>query len=175
VRAVLYTPASVIDARAIAALHAESWRDAYRGLVPDDYLAGPVLGERLRFWETRMSVPDQTRWVLKAMDGDELVGFTCVLRDADPAWGPLLDNLHVKPARRGHGIGLDLFNASRDWSATVAPGAPMHLWVIEDNHLARRFYDRQQGQITGREVVELAPGIHVPALRYVWKARHRPS
>ena len=35
------------DASAIAALHAESWRSAYRGLYPDEFLDGPILEERL--------------------------------------------------------------------------------------------------------------------------------
>ena len=158
------------DAREIAALHAGSWQSAYRGLVPDEYLAGPVVDERLRFWETRMAVPHEARLVLTAVHDGVMVGFTCVLRDADPAWGPLLDNLHVRPGYKGIGIGWDLFTASRDWSRRAAPGRPMHLWVIEGNREARRFYDRQRGEVVDRQVTELTPGIFVPALRYVWRA-----
>jgi GNAT superfamily N-acetyltransferase len=158
------------DAPAIAALHVDSWRTAYRGLVPDEFLAGPVVADRLELWEARMSVPDDARFVVKAVDLDNvLVGFTCVLRDADPVWGPLLDNLHVTPALKGRGIGALLLRASRAWSAAVAPGKPMHLWVLEGNTQARHFYDREGGEIVGRQIQELTAGIHVPALRYVWK------
>ena len=41
-------PANMEDAPAIAALHSESWRSAYRGLVPDAFLDGPVIDERLQ-------------------------------------------------------------------------------------------------------------------------------
>ena len=163
-------PARSEDARVIAALHVRSWRSAYRGLVPDEFLAGPVEDDRTTLWESRLSVPDDGRLVLKAVDlHDVMVGFTCVLRDAEPAWGPLLDNLHVTPDLRGRGIGRRLFIASRAWSTAVAPGQPMHLWVIEGNTQARHFYDREGGEVVERQILELTAGIHVPALRYVWK------
>ncbi|MCC7008948.1 MAG: GNAT family N-acetyltransferase [Acidobacteria bacterium] len=166
VRLVAATPG---DAEAIAALHTESWRSAYRGLVPDAYLAGPIVEDRRQVWTARLAVPDAAQLVLKAVEDDQLVGFTCVLRDADPAWGPLLDNLHVRPGRRGRGIGAALLHAARQWSATVSPGQPMHLWVIEGNVRARRFYDREHGRVVERRDIELTAGIVTPALRYVWE------
>ena len=167
---VVLLPAGPEDAGAVAALHVTSWRSAYRGLVPDEFLAGPVEADRRMLWESRLATPDEGRLVLKAVDGnDAMVGFTCVLRDADPAWGPLLDNLHVTPALKGQGIGARLLAASREWSSAVAPGRPMHLWVIEGNSQARHFYDRERGEIVERQILELTAGIFVPALRYVWR------
>ena len=158
------------DARAIAALHVASWRTAYKGLVPDQFLAGPVVEDRNAAWEARMSVPDETRLVLKAVSGDDtIVGFTCVLRDAEPAWGPLLDNLHVAPELKGRRIGARLLHASRAWSSEVAPGQPMHLWVIEGNTQARHFYDREGGEIVERQIQEFTAGVFLPVLRYVWR------
>ena len=166
--------ASLDDARDIAALQTESWRSAYRNLLPGEFLAGPVVENRRQMWEERMEVPDgDGRLVLKAMDGHVLAGFTCVVRDADPAWGPLLDNLHVKPALKGRGIGWMLFKASLKWSAAAAPGQPMHLWVIEGNAGARAFYDRQGGAVTDRRIVEVIAGTYLPALRYVWTCPER--
>ena len=52
------------DADAIAALHAENWRSAYRGLVPDDDLGEGLGAERLQFWRTRFAAPDPYRRVV---------------------------------------------------------------------------------------------------------------
>ena len=162
-------PANPEDAPAIAALHSESWRSAYRGLVPDAFLDGPVIDERLRYWTSRMGHDDEgPRVVLKATTGSMLVGFVCAVRDADPAWGPLLDNLHVKPGFKGSGIGRALLGEARLWTARVAPGQPMHLWVIEDNSSARAFYDRVGGVVAERQILDFTAGITTPALRYVW-------
>ena len=163
-------PAGPDDAPAVAELHVASWRSAYRGLVPDEFLAGPVVDDRRTLWAARLSALDPTQLILKAVDGGgAMVGFTCVLRDADPPWGPLLDNLHVTPELKGRGIGALLLHASRGWSSAVSPGQPMHLWVLEDNMQARHFYERQRGEIVERQIVELTAGIMLPAIRYVWR------
>jgi GNAT superfamily N-acetyltransferase len=162
--------AAPADAAAIAALHAESWRSAYRGLYPDAFIDGPVVDERLQFWTARMHEPDpDRRHVLKAVADGLLVGIACVLLDAEPSWGPLLDNLHVKPGFRGHGIGRRLLRASLEWAGTAAPGQPMHLWVMEGNTAARAFYDREGGVFVERKIVDVVPGFPQPILRYVWR------
>lgn len=157
------------DAEAIADLHAESWRTAYRGFLPDSFLDGPVHDERRRFWAARMAEdPSDRRLVATALGEDGIVGFACVLLDAEPAWGALLDNLHVAPALRGRGIGRALLQHAREWIARVAPGTPMHLTVIEANVAARGFYDRQGGRVVEREIVEVIPGTRLHVLRYSW-------
>ena len=162
--------ASASDADAIAALHAESWRSAYRGLVPDVFLGEGLDGERRRAWRERFAAPaPERRMTMVAESGGALVGFTCVLADAEPASGPLLDNLHVRPGWRGHGIGARLLQESRAWSRGIAPGQPMHLWVIVGNHPARAFY-RAQGGIEGDRRVNEMAGIEVEAVRCSWPA-----
>ena len=156
------------DAEAIAALHAESWRSAYQGLVPDEFLGDRLDVERLQAWRDRFSAEDASRRIiLLAVSGELLIGFTCVLADAEPSHGPLLDNLHVKPAWRGRGIGARLLRESRDWVRRAAPGQPMHLWVIEGNVDARAFY-RSQGGVEGERRINMMAGIEVPAVRYTW-------
>jgi GNAT superfamily N-acetyltransferase len=162
-------PAQPEDAVAIATLHVESWRSAYRGLLPDAFLDGPVVENRLILWRERLNGPAaDRRLVLKAILRGELVGFACVLLDDEPAHGPRLDNLHVRPPLKGGGIGSLLFHSALDWVGRTAPGQPMHLWVIEGNVPARRFYDRHGGVVAERRTLEVVPGIPVPELRYVW-------
>jgi GNAT superfamily N-acetyltransferase len=156
------------DSDAIAALHAESWRSAYRGLVPDDVLGAGLDAERRQAWLDRFaSVPPDRRLVLLATSNDGLVGFTCVLADGEAGFGPLLDNLHVKPGWRGRGLGARLLDESRAWVRQIAPGQPMHLWVIEGNTAARAFYRAQGGTEGGRRVNEMG-GTPVTALRVTW-------
>lgn len=167
---IVFRNAGLNDGDAIAALHAESWRSAYRGLVPDDFLGATLDAQRRQAWRERFTSPDpDRRFVLTATADGQLVGFTCVLADEEPAFGPLLDNLHVKPGLRGNGIGARLLHASREWVREIAPGQPMHLWVLTGNTAARGFY-RAQGGVEGEERVNEMGGIPVTAVRYIWQA-----
>ena len=162
-------PGTTDDVEDIAALHAESWRSAYGGLVPDDVLGEGLEAERLQFWRDRFASPHpERRVVFAAVQGQVLVGFACVLADADPTHGPLLDNLHVKPGWRSYGIGARLLSDSRTWSHTIAPGQPMHLWVLEGNTAARGFYRAQGGVETDRRI-EQRGGMEIVSLRCIWE------
>ena len=109
--------------------------------------------------------------MLKAVSDQTLLGFACVLLDADPCWGALLDNLHVKPAMRGQGMGRRLFERAREWVDLTSPGTPLHLTVIEANLQARAFYERVGGTIVEREIKEVIPGTRLAILRYRWERR----
>ncbi|HEV8333950.1 MAG TPA: GNAT family N-acetyltransferase [Steroidobacteraceae bacterium] len=163
------TPATSPDAAAIAMLHAQSWRSAYRGLLADEYLDDHVLHDRTSFWSNRFSAPKpERRLVLKALRESILLGFVCVLLDEEPAWGARLDNLHVHPGLKGTGIGYALFQAAREWTAQMMPDGPMHLWCVERNLVARRFYDRQGGRVVESVMRPVAQGLCLPELRYLW-------
>ncbi|HEY7641358.1 MAG TPA: GNAT family N-acetyltransferase [Steroidobacteraceae bacterium] len=173
---VTLTPATATDVAAIALLHAQSWRIAYRGLLTDDYLDDRVLEDRTAFWTRRFNAPQpERRRVLQALGESALLGFVCVLLDEEPAWGARLDNLHVNPQHKGTGIGFVLFQAAREWTAQMMPDAPMHLWCVERNLVARRFYDRQGGRVVESATRPIAQGLQLPELRYLWPALRRPT
>src|ERR1700691_1972443 len=84
--------AALHDYKDIAALQAESWRSAYRGILPGSYLDGPILSDRETHWQNLMfSAGAQRRGVFLAKDSGTLLGFVCVLLDQEPAWGARLD------------------------------------------------------------------------------------
>ena len=55
-----YRHATAQDASAIATLHAESWRQNYRGAFSDAFLDGDVHTERLTVWTKRLRTPGPT-------------------------------------------------------------------------------------------------------------------
>jgi GNAT superfamily N-acetyltransferase len=169
-------PTVAEDVVALARLHAESWRSAYRGMLPDAYLDGPIVEERLQFWQRRMAALDPAHSrVMKAVIGSQLAGFVCTILDADPAWGARLENLHVRPDLKGQGIGGGLFDASQEWAWAARPHQPMHLWVLEQNVPARRFYERRGGRVADQKTIEVVPGLLVPEVRYVWDSITRAA
>jgi GNAT superfamily N-acetyltransferase len=158
------------DASAVAALHAESWRFAYRGAYRDEYLDGPVLEDRARLWDERLSSPPANQYVVLAEDADGLVGFACAYGNDDERWGTLVDNLHVRPDRHRQGAGQRLLAEVAAWCSEQYPGCGLYLWVLEQNDRARRFYERV-GASEGESRPYVPPGGGTTIIRRcVWSA-----
>jgi GNAT superfamily N-acetyltransferase len=161
--------ASQQDLEPIALLHAQSWRSTYRGIVPDEFLDQRADFDRREFWAARFASAAADRWLLlQALGAGSLLGFVSVILDAEPKWGARLDSLHVSKDAHGTGVGRTLFQAAREWIARVSPGTSMHLWCVERNHVARRFYERQGGAIVEAANRPFAGQASVPELRYCW-------
>jgi ribosomal protein S18 acetylase RimI-like enzyme len=163
--------AGAADVARIARLHAESWRVAYRGILTDTFLDGPVFGDRELLWHARINEGrDGPLRVILMEDATELVGFGSLCPEADPAFGVLLDNLHVRPGARGAGLGTRLLAAIADDVAAMEPGAPLHLWVLDDNRDARAFYRRRGGEEVGMEIHRMPDGGDHACHRVLWRS-----
>ena len=157
------------DSTAIAALHAESWRNSYRGILADEYLDRRILSERIGVWRQRLRAPLPSQYVVVAEDQGALVGFACAYGNADDRWGTNLDNIHVSPTQKRKGMGTTLIANVASWSSRNHPGKGLFLWVFERNLPARHFYERLGGMIAGDTIWRAPEGTQVKQLRYVWK------
>jgi ribosomal protein S18 acetylase RimI-like enzyme len=163
-----YRPARPDDAKAVADLHARSWRENYRGSFRDDFLDGDLPGERLRVWRERLDHPPANQFVQLAVDGARVVGFVCAYAGHDPQWGSLIDNLHVARAAKRKGIASALVAQAGAWLLAVRPELAVYLLVLEANASARRFYERIGGQNAGVSTMETNGGAVVRSCRYTW-------
>ncbi len=154
-------PATQADLGAIRDLQVDSWRGAYRGMLPDSFLQDEVVEVLSGRWAV---LPGDSWIVDTAWDGDRLAGFISVDREKGP--GAYVDNLHVAARAKGAGVGRRLMaNAAR----ALALDGVGRLWltVIDENTPARGFYRR----MGGRELQpfdELLYGQPVTAIPVEW-------
>jgi ribosomal protein S18 acetylase RimI-like enzyme len=162
------------DAQAIAELHTESWRYAYRGALSDEYLSGDIIADRLKLWQHRLSEPLDNQHVLVVYDDSTIVGFACAFIEDDETYGSLLDNIHVKPSFHKRGLGKKLLNSIANQCFQVAPSLGFYLWVLQNNTNAQDFYLAQGASNLGTDVWDAPGGTIVPRFRFGWSAGKLP-
>lgn len=129
-----------------------SWRETYRGLMPDAVLDDPGLeNRRIEFWTailTEQRFADH-RSAVAVADG-RVVGAAL---SAPPASGDaepkrILRVLYLLAVHHGSGAGARLLDA------VVRPDEPARLWVADPNPRAQAFYRRHGFRAVGADVHE---------------------
>jgi len=100
-------------AAAIARVHIDNWRTAYRGLVPDAYLAELSYDESEGTWRRILGEADGKRLFVAETDNAGVIGFAlggpARARDpVDPAYKGELWGIHILEGYRRQGIGRAL-------------------------------------------------------------------
>jgi ribosomal protein S18 acetylase RimI-like enzyme len=148
--------ATRVDARAIAEIHVAAWRAAYRGLMPDDYLASLSVEQRTAMWQAIMGKPGPAKLALAEFDG-EITGFCSFGPTRDEAPSDIAEiyavNVHPECWRRGAGR-LLCEHAFRE--AAEREHTAVTLWVLKGNDGARRFYERLGYAPDGAEKTDTA-------------------
>lgn len=164
-----FRPAMQFDAAAIAALHAASWRFAYRDALSEEYLAGDIIADREVLWAQRLSNPSPRQYVVVAQQNEILSGFACAYLDEDPTWGSLLDNIHVSQNAHRQGLGSELLLSVARHCMTSSPDTGLYLWVLQSNVGAQAFYYSYGAENVGSDVWDAPGGTSVPRFRFAWK------
>lgn len=141
------------DARAIAGLHADSWRRHYRGAYSDSFLDGDVAGYLGATWSERLSALDPRACTIVGELGGEVVAFAHTRLGEDATWGALLDNLHVSYELKRLGIGTRLLALTAQSVLDSSPASGLYLWVLEQNVAAQAFYAARGGANVERSAV----------------------
>jgi ribosomal protein S18 acetylase RimI-like enzyme len=165
--------ASETDAAVVAALHAQSWRETYAGLMPDEFLNGRVDRDRAEVWRQRLG-HDAASWVVLLAvdnggpDAENFAGFVALTPDTDDR-AVLLDNLHVAANQQSRGLGAELLRVARSTARDLWPARELCLWVLTENTRAARFYEREGGIPDGTRRDTFRGGFSLDETRYVWR------
>lgn len=160
--------ATIDDAVAIARVQTSSWQTSYRGILPDAILDSMDPARRVAM--RREILRDQTAFNLVAYDAThgDIVGFCNAgpSRRSGPHIGELYEIYLVDRAKR-YGLGRELFEQVVDWCRDRRRSA-LVVWVLENNHHARRFYEAMGGRQGGR-MRSIVRGVGVIEQAYVYK------
>jgi GNAT superfamily N-acetyltransferase len=162
-------PAGSADAAGIAEVHVSAWQAAYRGEIPDDYLASMDVDVSEAKWRRALASPAATPFAFLVAEADaRIAGFASAApsRDADAARGVgELWALYVRPPEWGRGIGTLLLRGAEKWLLTSGFGSAT-LWVLSGNPRARRFYEARGWAPDGGAKQEERGGRIVDEVRY---------
>lgn len=154
------------DAPALAKVHIDSWRAAYRGLVPDSYLDKLDYGRRAERFRESLSTSGEETYIAE-QDG-EAIGFltlgACRDEDMDQATTGEIWGIYLAPAHWRKGVGRALCQEAERMLKSRGY-TQITLWVFEGNSQARRFYEAMGFAPDGASKV-LSPGAPLTAVRY---------
>jgi ribosomal protein S18 acetylase RimI-like enzyme len=156
------------DAPAIGRVHVESWRETYRGVLPERLLQSLSALVRAAMWQGALeSDPPVLLFVGQRADGD-LLGFAGggARRGGSLSHDAEVYAIYVVRAAQRRGCGRRLM---------VALAAGLHarghrsvcLWVLRENANARRFYECLGGEVVG-ERTQVDGGHAFDEVAYGW-------
>ena len=133
-------PACLADALRIATIHVETWRVAYRGIVPDEFLRALSVEERHVGWQRILKTGESL--ICVAEDGDIALGWISVGRSRDvdaPLSTGEIWAIYVDPNHWSRGVGRALC-AAAEQELRRQGFTDVTLWVLKDNERALQFY-----------------------------------
>lgn len=125
------------DRNAVSRIYEKSWRAAYRGIIPQDYLDAIPRGR----WVKNLDIPG---WhTLVCVQDREYIGTSSFCRSRFaryPDAGEVI-SIYLLPEYYGKGYGGPLLEAAL--AGLKAQGfTDAFLWVLEENARARHFYEK---------------------------------
>ena len=143
---ILILPAGPADAEALARVHVRSWRETYRGLLPEAYLARMSEADFTRRFRHALTFPGRNEVTLAAAAREGLIGYAQGGPSRAGVEGEAeIATLYLLRSAQGSGAGRRLMAGMAH--ALAAGGArSLAISVLRDNLRARGFYEHLGGQ-----------------------------
>ncbi len=160
--------AQAADAPSIGAVHVSAWRNAYAGILPNDYLSGLSMPRQAAQYDATIR-SDGGVYVATAAGPNgrpSVVGFATVGRPRSRGLAEgEIQTLYVLDDWREHGVGRRLLAAGAAHLAAAGCRSAF-LWVLRDNP-SRWFYERLGGRQAAASATRVA-GVAIPQVAFVW-------
>ncbi len=118
-----------------AAVHAASWQKSHEAFCSEAFVAEHTPKRQESYLRREMAAGKRI-WLLE--DEEDVIGLVSV-------HGSLIENLYVAPEKQNRGYGTMLLHFAIDQCEEMPT-----LWILDNNHGARRLYERNGFAATGR-------------------------
>jgi GNAT superfamily N-acetyltransferase len=157
----------VSDAEQVASVQVAAWTKAYAGILPTPYLNNLSVAKISQNWKLGSEVnPDVIRLV--AVNEKIVMGFAAGLENRFALNGRNIRfelwALYVHPAAWRSSVGTNLFREFRKKVKT-----DFAVWVLEENHLGRKFYEKMNGQLLADQKQTSYGGKELNEVCYLFK------
>lgn len=153
---------AIDDFDAIGDIYSCSWKAAYQGIVPQNYL-DELSG---RHWSSVLADSQYDAYVI--LDGEHYAGTSSICGARDDkmtGWGEII-SIYLLPAYFGKGYAEPLFDCAVN--ALMEQGyKSIYLWVLEDNLRAQTFYEKHGFVQNGDTSLITICGKNLTELRYI--------
>jgi len=152
------------DASALAEVFNESWRLAYRGIIPHLHLESMIQRRGPDWWRNALRSGER---VLVTEVCGEIAGYPTrgVSRTRGGQQGEIYE-LYLLPAYQGLGLGEHLFEACRH-QLDLRKFKGLIVWALFDNTPAIDFYWRRGGRPIGRSFDKIG-GAKLEKIAFAW-------
>lgn len=149
--------------RAISSIYERSWKHAYQGIVPQTHLDNIPEG----YWCNRLD--SHNRNTLVMLEDGNIIGTSSYGQsrlDSMNGYGEII-SIYLLPEYCGKGYGKQLLQAAVAALADMGY-ADIFLWVLEENSVARRFYERFGFRCSGVCIQDTIGGRDLQEVQYVY-------
>jgi ribosomal protein S18 acetylase RimI-like enzyme len=167
---ILIRPARADDAEAIARVRVDSWRETYRGMIPQSYLDAMQLDASRAMWEKVLNAGSNTVSVLVAEHGAEIVGFGSgnLLPEPKHGFTAELSAIYIRREFQHAGLGRRLV-VETALSQRARGASSLIVWVIAGNKAARAFYERLGAELVIEQAFQW-DGLDLVEAGYGWRS-----
>ncbi len=139
--------AKVSDSEALAKVFADSWRQAYRGIIPHTHLECLIRRRGLHAWKD--SVRSEGHLLVLEAAG-VIAGYaSCGASRRGGRYKGEIYELYLSPTHQGLGLGEYLFEACRH-QLDLRSLNGLIIWALAENVIAAGFYDHRGGRPVAR-------------------------
>jgi L-amino acid N-acyltransferase YncA len=159
--------ATAADARGIAIVHVDSWRETYTGIVPQDYLDSMSYDKRTEAWQQILAGIRPSEKVVVVEDAKRNITGFAVVGDSRESSFPYNSELHaiyLVKHLHGKGLGRLLFEKCVEARHAVRSKG-MFVWVLRKNptinfyiYLGAKEFASKSIEIGGQQLEEVALG-----------------